>query len=414
MKLVQINAVYGINSTGTLIMQMQDQFKGTDIEQYVASPYFYSDIQKDRAYKIGNILDRKVHSLKSHVFGLQGWFSRKATKELIKWLDSIRPDIIHLHNLHSNYINFPMLMEYIAQSRTVTFISLHDCWFYTGGCVYYTEHKCERWKDHCGDCPALNTGNKSWIFDKTEFLLKQRKNLYSLSNNLHIVGVSRWIANEARQSILNNSREITYIYNWIDTVVFSSQTSKLREKLLSRGFRHISVSSAWTWHNSKGLNDLIELAKRDDTNTLFILIGRTSRKVSLRDNLLFVDRLTNQSDLAEYFSVADCFIHLSIQETFGKVTAEALSCGTPVIVYNSTASPELVTSKTGRIVEIGDFGSINQAMKEIFSLNREEVRNNCRNHAINFFSKEKNINQFARLYKQALSNVVNDNDEKQD
>ena len=37
-------------------------------------------------------------------------------KKLLKLLKQIKPDIIHLHNLHSNFINISLLFNYISKN----------------------------------------------------------------------------------------------------------------------------------------------------------------------------------------------------------------------------------------------------------------------------------------------------------
>lgn len=60
----------------------------------------------------------------------------------------------------------------------------------------------------------------------------------------------------------------------------------------------------------------------------------------LPTNIIAVGILSGLRELAEHYSMADVFLNPSVQETFGKVSAEALACGTPIIANNATANPE--------------------------------------------------------------------------
>lgn len=166
MKVLQINAVYEKFSTGRTTKEMHEYFLNNGIESFVASPYIAS--LKKNAYMIGNKFDWKMHALFSRLTGLQGYFSRNETKKLINYIDRIKPDIIHLRNLHSNYINLHMLLNYISNNDIATVITLHDSWFYTGKCMYYIEEQCSKWKKKCGKCPSLKKGNPSFFFDCTK------------------------------------------------------------------------------------------------------------------------------------------------------------------------------------------------------------------------------------------------------
>ena len=63
--------------------------------------------------------------------------------------------------------------------------------------------------------------------------------------------------------------------------------------------------------------------------------------------------------------MADVTLNLSYQETFGMTTIEGMACGTPGIVYNKTASPELVSPETGYAVEAKNIKAIVKAVLEI-------------------------------------------------
>lgn len=90
------------------------------------------------------------------------------------------------------------MLTYIAQNNIATVLVLHDSWFYTGKCVYYIECSCNRWKKHCGDCPALKLGNPSFFFDKTEKMLADKKKLFSSIERLAVIGVSQWVTEDAK------------------------------------------------------------------------------------------------------------------------------------------------------------------------------------------------------------------------
>ena len=130
MKVLQINAVYGSGSTGVIVKDIENAITDCGGKAFVA--YQRAPFKPVNSYRIGNALDWKMHALYSRVFGKQAYFSKCATKKLLKWIDEVSPDVIHLHNLHSNYINLPMLLKYVAKKNIATVVTLHDCWFFTG------------------------------------------------------------------------------------------------------------------------------------------------------------------------------------------------------------------------------------------------------------------------------------------
>ena len=93
MRILQINAVYGVGSTGVIVRDIHELCLEKGIESYVA--YSTSNIlpgEIKNGYKIGNKLDKKLHALLCRINGKQAYFSRGSTKKLIKHIKEIKPD----------------------------------------------------------------------------------------------------------------------------------------------------------------------------------------------------------------------------------------------------------------------------------------------------------------------------------
>ena len=177
MRVLQVNAVYGVGSTGVIVEDIHNLSIEKGIESYVA----YSTTNKSmvpNGYKIGNNLGKKMHALFSRINGMQAYFSTNATRKFLRYIDEIKPDIVHLHNLHSNYINLNMLLKYLAEKDIKTVVTLHDCWFYTGGCFHYTSSDCYKWLSGCGDCPKKIADTPAYLFDRSKDVLADRKEYF--------------------------------------------------------------------------------------------------------------------------------------------------------------------------------------------------------------------------------------------
>lgn len=142
MKVVQINAVYEYSSTGRTTMEMHEYLISLGIDSLVFCTN--KDIPSKQIYRVGNRAEMRIHSLMSHLFDVQGLCSQWSTKKVLSQLEKINPDIVILRNLHSNYINYPMILKYLAANDIPTIIVLHDVWTFTGHCCYYTEDKCDK------------------------------------------------------------------------------------------------------------------------------------------------------------------------------------------------------------------------------------------------------------------------------
>lgn len=398
MRIVQINACFERGSTGRMTKQMHEAFSKEGHESFVFSPNVNAG--NSHVINVGNSIDYRLHSFLSRVTGLQGYFSIRATLRLVRKLKQIKPDILHLHNLHNNYINLPILFRYIKKNGIATVITMHDFWFITGHCGYFTEYKCERWRDKCGNCPAIKKYNPSWFFDTSSYILKQRKKQLGAIEKLAIIGNSKWTSFQVKKSFLNSSALVYTIYNWIDTDLFYPQ-----DKLLCRGKHRIDkdifvvLGVAQGWNDAKGLSIFESIAKKMP-HIQIVLIGEMYDDRSLPSNILCVGTIKNPRVLSEYYSLADVYCNPSIQETFGLVTAEAISCGLPVIANNETATPELVLPGCGYIIDHNNIEQYISCIKQITSDNYNRTR--LHDVAVQNFSFQ-NISKYLDVYNKLLN-----------
>jgi glycosyltransferase involved in cell wall biosynthesis len=400
MRVLQINAVSGIRSTGRTCVEIADYLNENGDEGYIA----YSDgLPYVKGYKIGSTVEKKLHGLLSRIFGTQAYFSKNGTRKLIKYIKNLKPDVVHLRNLHSNYINLKTLLAYLAQNDIPTVLTLHDCWFYTGKCCHYTIENCFKWQSECFDCPRIHYDNPSWFLDRTKKMYRDKKEWFGRIPRLAVVGVSDWITNEAKKSFLASATIVTRIYNWIDLDVFKPvNNDNLRHNLgLENKFIILGVASGWS--NAKGLDTFVELAEMIPQDMTIILVGAMKVNMRLPVNIIHIQETHNVDQLVEYYSMADVLVNLSPEESFGKVTIEALACGTPAIVINSTANPELVGEGCGFIVEQDDINKVIEHIKDIRKRGKSSYKQQCIVYARDNFGINDRLQDYMKLYKQLIS-----------
>lgn len=398
MKVLQINAVYETSSTGRITEELDCFLQDNGIESIVAVSQ--TTKQKDNLYQIGGVIDHKLHALFSRISGLQGYYSLAETKKLIHWIEKESPDIIHLHNLHANYIHLPMLLQYIAKKDIATVLTLHDCWFFTGKCMHYTDAQCYKWKEECHHCPKLKTDNKSWFFDRTAKMWADKKRLFLNIPRLAVIGVSDWITNEAKKSFLQNASMVKRIYNWINLDVFYPRKADIRERycLPKDKFLILCISAIWSIKSKRG-EGLLALANDLPKDVQLVVAGKVDENIKLPKNVAVVGYISSTEELAELYSGVDVYVHLSREDTFGKVIAENLACGTPAIVYNSTACPELIGEGCGYVVATGNIEELKNAIDLIKENGKSYYSNKCIEYVKNNFEKEKLIEETINVYK---------------
>lgn len=397
MKVLQINAVNKLSSTGRNVYELSEYLNNNGNSCVVAFSKGPS-VTPENEFKIGNRIDVKIHGLLSRILGKQGYFSKNATRKLLKFMTKYKPDAVVLNNLHGNYINLPMLLRYLSKKNIATIAVLHDCWFYTGRCCHYTTDNCYKWQEKCKDCPSLKKYNVSWFFDRTSKMQKDKIELFGSIPRLAVVGVSEWITNEAIKSpVFKNAKEFKRIYNWIDTNTFKPcDTKKEREKFGLKD-KKVILSVANGWNKEKGLNTILELSYKLSADERIMLVGNIPEYIELNEKIIHIPTTNSIQELVVYYSMADVFLQPSLEETFGKVTAEALSCGTPVVCFNSTANPELVGDGCGAAIDVGNTSALLKEIRNIMSLGKEMFSNKCRSFAEQNFSITTSLDGYLSL-----------------
>ena len=390
-KLLQINVTSNWGSIGKIAEQIGQCAMRHGWESYVA----YGRMQnpsKNKLIKIGTMADVYRHYATQRLLDNEGLCSSRATRRFLKTVDEIKPDIVHLHNIHDHYLNYRLLFSYLAERQIPVVWTFHDCWAFTGHCFHFVTKNCERWKTECHDCP-LGHEYPNTLLDRSRQNFQLKNKLFSNHPNLTIVACSDWIRDFAAQSFLKQNR-IEVIKNGIDLDTFKPYGNKSSEK-----FRIIAVSSVW--NKQKGLDDIKELRKLLDDGDEIIVVGVTkSQKQDLPNGIIGIERTNNVQELAGLYSSSNVLINPTYADTFPTVNLEALACGTPVITYRTGGSPEAIDDKTGIVVEQGDVDAMARAIAELKQHPLSAA--DCRARAEAHFNRNTCFEKYIQLYNDIL------------
>lgn len=424
MKILIINEVFGVLSTGRTVMELQSYLREQGHSCLVAYAYKKRSTKdmnldltkKSDYYMIGSTGGRKLHALFSRISGLQGYFSTGATKKLIRYISEQKPDIVHLGNVHGNYLNLNLLLLYLAKEKLPVVIVLHDCWFYTGRCTHYSENKCYQWHDGCRKCPNNKNTPITWFFDRSKKMWRDKKKYFTELNRLAVIGVSDWITDEARKSFLRDSYLIERIYNGINLEVFKPKEAIELRRELGLEDKFVILSVAAIWGEAKGLNGFLQLAEqlqkkhermlregKADKECIILLVGKNNAKLDIPSNVRFLPVTDNIERLSGLYNAADVYISLSREESFGKTLAEALACGTPAIAFYTTALPELIGEGCGHLVMNYSLKGVYESVLLVRDRGKEYYSDQCLHYAKAHFSKEDSGQKYCRVYEKLLS-----------
>lgn len=404
--ILQINTTANVGSTGRIAEQIGMAVIGRGGKNYIAHGGIVAPSQSE-VICISLRAEVRRHRNLSKLTDMQGRFSTLATMRFIRKIKEIAPDIIHLHNLHGNYINYKILFNYLRKSNIPVVWTFHDCWPMTGHCAHFVYAECEKWKTGCYNCPERKSYPKSKLFDRSRKNYIEKREIFNSVKNLTIVPVSNWLGGVVKESFLGNY-DIEVIYNGIDIQIFRPlANNKLREKHNISNDKKIVLGVATSWHRYKGFDDFLKLYDYlPQEQYQIVLIGLLPHHMKqLPKGVLGLPRTESVEELAQWYSVADVFANLSYAETFGLTTAEALASGTPAIVYNNTASPELVNHSVGRVVETGNIEAVAKGVAELCAENKDELCKRCREYAVSHFNKEDSYQKYIKLYEKIINNT---------
>lgn len=400
-KILQINTTVNWNSTGRIAEDIGLLMQSKGWESYIAYSRGKPN-SKSHLIQIGNKWDIYKHGIYTRIYDNHGLSSKQATINLVEQIKFLRPDIIHLHNIHGYYLNYQILFKYLSSINTPIVWTLHDCWSFTGHCSYYTFKKCERWKEGCYDCPQKSNYPASYLFDRSKKNYHNKKNSFTSVKNMTIVPVSNWLATDVQKSFLGKF-PIKVIHNGIDLNTFSP--CKPEQKNIKKENKYIILGVASIWEERKGLTDFIKLRNFLPDNYSIVLIGLSKKQIKeLPQNILGIERTSNVQELAQYYSNANVFINPTWEDNYPTTNLESLACGTPVITYQTGGSIEAIDEKTGIIVEPGNIKELAEKTKWMCNrANFEQVRIDCRKRAVELFNKNNRYEDYYQLYMKLLN-----------
>lgn len=405
MKVLQINSIVNLGSTGRVAEDIGKLLIAKGYDSYIA--YGRGNGQsKSKLIRIGNDVDILFHTIKTRISDKHGFGSKTATYNFIKAIESNRPDIISLHNIHGYYINIEILFNYLNQVKIPVVWTLFDCWAFTGHCSYFDDISCNRWESECYSCPKLDKYPESYLSDNSRNNFIAKKHLFNLISNLNIIVHSAWLKSLVKKSFLS-ILPIHLIPNGIDTDIFRPVENNIKEKYGIKN-RQIILGCANTWDKRKGYDDFLKLFEIMDPKRVIMLVGLTRKQIQkLPAGIIGINRTENVQELVALYSSADVFVNPTWQDNFPTTNLEALACGTPVITYNTGGSPEAIDENTGMIVNKGDINRLHEAIISVLQKDKTYYSKVCRERAEKHFNYKDRLGEYIALYQNLIEKNYN-------
>jgi len=402
-RLLQINTTLNYGSTGRIAENIGLLANQSGFDTYMAHGPRCINPSALKSICAETSLGEKIHGIGTRLFDKHGLMSRQSTQKLISEIIKIKPDIIHLHNIHGYYINYQILFSFLKEYNCPIVWTLHDCWSFTGHCAHFDLIGCDKWKTECNHCSQKGEYPKSYVdFSSRNFNLK--KEAFTGCDNLTIVPVSYWLEDLVKESFLRGYKT-KVIHNGIDIDKFSvcNNAEEMRAKYgITAKYVILGVASPFT--QRKGFFDFISLSQMLPEEYCLVMVGlNAEQKKNLPGNIIGIERTQDVNELASLYSCADVFVNLTYEDNFPTTNLEAMACGTPVITYNTGGSPESLDDMTGIVVEKGNIREAKNAISAICSKGKSEYINSCRNRAVQFFNNKDRFMEYIDLYNELLA-----------
>lgn len=310
------------------------------------------------------------------------------SKYILKTKEFLEADIIHCHNLHSNFFDLALLKN-MSKLKPVLW-TMHDLWAITG---------------YASDSITRKNPNKKrfllYLWDNTSRLLAKKSQIYK-NSKLTIIAVSDWMRNEVRNSILGNQK-IVRVYNGVDTSVFTK-----KDKINTRKKLGLPLDKKIVAFGVKGWQTVKRIIEKTpaDSNIFFLSIGHSNAKTPY-PHYASTDHLTDKNSVADYLGVADVLLYPTQGDSFGLTAAEAIACGTPVVAYAVDALPEIIIhKKNGYLATPESQEDMERGMQYFINLPHDHYASLGTEMSLdieNRFSNKKMYAEYKKLYEETLS-----------
>jgi len=326
------------------------------------------------------------------------WLKNDST---LKYIEEFKPDIVNLH-----WVNGGMMsIEQISKIKVPIIITLHDNWFHTGGCHLIFD--CDKYIQSCGSCPSLKS-NKEVDLSRRVYLRK--KATYKSLQNLTLVSVSNWLNKKTFESSLLKDFNKIVIPNSIDTNLFKPLDKAacrkkwnlpLNKKILLFG----GINS--TDDPNKGYHLLIKAINNLEINDVEIVVfgNKKNNILDTKFKTHFLGFIPHDEKLVSLLNCADVFITPSKLESFSLASAESMSCGIPVVAFNTSGIVDVVDHMdNGYLAKSFDPMDLKDGILWVLkNINKKKLSICARKKVIDYFSISRVVKMYSELFKKTIN-----------
>jgi glycosyltransferase involved in cell wall biosynthesis len=313
-----------------------------------------------------------------------------------------RPDIVHFHWAAGGMIK----IEDVAKIKAPIIWNLQDMWTFTGGCHF--DEGCGLYQSGCGNCKVLNSHKKN---DLSQSIFKRKQQVFSKIKDMTIVGVSKWITDCAKKSLLLKGRKIINIPNCFDIDLFKPIEKNIAKEVFNipKNKKVILFGAMNSLGDPrKGAKELFEAINQLEVeNAIFVIAGskKPKEKPKLKYPIYFIPPLKDEASLPLMYNVADVMIVPSLQENLANSIIESLSCGVPVVAFDIGGNSDMIEhQKNGYLAKKLDTTDMAKGIEWVLNNDKyDELSNSARQKVLNEFDGEIVSKKYIKLYESIIN-----------
>jgi glycosyltransferase involved in cell wall biosynthesis len=320
---------------------------------------------------------------------------------LLKRIEDLAPDLVHLHWVGGNILNFSDL----AKISVPIVWTHHDMWPFCGAEHYsYAQRWLEGYSASTRSVEATGIDLDRWTW--------QRKKSAWAGVSINHVGPSRWMKECAASSALwkgSAKSRFSVIANGLDTDVFiPHNTEETRADFGIKSELPVLLFGAHSLESSIKGGDLLkkvteELAARGMPFQI-VTFGRGHFDAPVDVPCLNIGVVNDCAKLAKLYSCADVMLVPSRLEAFGQTASEAMSCGVPVCAFDTSGLRDIVDHQVNgylaKCFDIADFSDgVSWCLDNISKPSAERVRDK----PLSAFRVDQCAAQYRSLYEKILN-----------
>lgn len=402
MKILQINSVYKVGSTGKIVDGIASELRGQEHEVFTC--YGIGDGHyDDYSCKICHDMEHNVNALWARISGIPFGGIYLANQKFVGVVKQYRPDVVHVHCVNSFTINIYRLLKYLAKNDIKTVVTLHAEFFHTGSCGHAFD--CEKWKTGCHHCKEYKLLTASRFFDRSHTAWRRMSKAFQHfnPNNITITAVSPWLMERAKQSAILCRFNVVYVPNGVNTEVFHfrANTGLIEKEQYKKVVLFVTPYFCLGETDLKGGRFVPTMAKLHPDYKFIVVASRNEGSIGdMPTNIQLWGRAKTQDELAQLYSEADATILFSKRETFSMVTAESLCCGTPVVGFKAGGPESIALQEYSSFVEYGNVKALSDTLDHC--LDKTYDKSEISKKAISSYSEENMGNSYFNVYKGLL------------